>query len=71
MQRRRQKVLEEAPSPVMTAELRARMGEAAVKAASGKDHNTGTVEFLLDPDGNFYFYGRIPASRWNIPSLRW
>lgn len=56
LQRRRQKVLEEAPSPVMTAELRARMGEAAVKAAKAVGyHNTGTVEFLLDPDGNFYF----------------
>ena len=56
LQRRNQKVLEEAPSPVMTEELRARMGEAAVKAAKACDYwNAGTVEFLVDADRNFYF----------------
>ncbi|GJL95116.1 MAG: 3-methylcrotonyl-CoA carboxylase subunit alpha [Hyphococcus sp.] len=56
VQRRHQKVLEEAPCPVMTPELRAQMGAVAVKAA--KDINyvgAGTVEFLLDTDGAFYF----------------
>ncbi|MDH5823423.1 acetyl-CoA carboxylase biotin carboxylase subunit [Luteimonas sp. RD2P54] len=55
-QRRYQKVLEESPSPFLTAELRARMGEAAVLAARAIDYaNAGTVEFIVDPDGAFYF----------------
>jgi acetyl-CoA carboxylase biotin carboxylase subunit len=56
LQRRHQKVVEEAPSPVVSAELRARMGEAAVKAAQAVGYtNAGTVEFLLDRSGEFYF----------------
>ena len=56
IQRRHQKLLEEAPSPVMTPELRARMGEAAVRAADAVSYQgAGTVEFLLDAHGNFYF----------------
>jgi geranyl-CoA carboxylase alpha subunit len=56
VQRRHQKVLEEAPCPVMTEALRAQMGEAAVKAAQSIGYtNAGTVEFLLDRDGKFYF----------------
>jgi acetyl-CoA carboxylase biotin carboxylase subunit len=56
MQRRNQKVIEETPSPVMTEELRQKMGEAAVKAAkAAKYENAGTIEFLLDINGNFYF----------------
>lgn len=56
IQRRNQKVLEEAPSPVMTPELRAEMGKIAVKAAkSVKYQNAGTIEFLLDKQGNYYF----------------
>lgn len=56
MQRRNQKVLEEAPCPVMTEELRKRMGEAAVKAAKACNYkNAGTIEFLLAEDNNFYF----------------
>jgi len=56
LQRRHQKVVEEAPSPMMTAELRARMGEAAVRAAQAADYrNAGTVEFLVDATGHFYF----------------
>ena len=56
IQRRHQKVIEEAPSPVVTAELRAKMGEAAIAAARAVDYvNAGTVEFLLDPLGKFYF----------------
>lgn len=57
MQRRNQKVLEEAPSPVLDAELRARLGEAAVKAARAVNYaNAGTVEFLFDEKAQkFYF----------------
>jgi acetyl-CoA carboxylase biotin carboxylase subunit len=56
MQRRYQKVIEEAPSARMTAELRRAMGEAAVKIArAGGYTNAGTVEFLMDGDRNFYF----------------
>ena len=56
IQRRHQKVREEAPSPAVGAELRARMGEVAVRAAQAAGYtNAGTVEFLLAPDGNFYF----------------
>ena len=55
-QRRYQKVLEEAPSPFLTAELRAAMGEAAVLAARAIDYvNAGTVEFIVGQDGRFYF----------------
>ncbi len=56
LQRRHQKVIEEAPSPAVDAELRRRMGEAAVRAAQAVGYtNAGTVEFLLDADGEFYF----------------
>ena len=56
IQRRHQKVVEEAPCPVMTPELRERMGEAAVAAAKSCDYiGAGTVEFLLDTSGEFYF----------------
>ncbi len=56
IQRRHQKLIEEAPSPVMTPELRASMGAAAVKAAEAVFYvGAGTVEFLLASDGWFYF----------------
>jgi len=56
IQRRHQKLLEEAPSPFVGPELRARMGEAAVAAARAVDYrNAGTVEFLVDEDGEFFF----------------
>lgn len=56
IQRRNQKIIEETPSPVMTPELRERMGRAAVTAARASGYvNAGTVEFLLDQDQNFYF----------------
>lgn len=56
LQRRNQKVLEESPSPIMTDELRARMGAAAVAAAKVSGYqNAGTIEFLVDKDKNFYF----------------
>ncbi len=56
VQRRHQKVLEEAPSPAVDAALRQRMGAAAVAAARAVNYvGAGTVEFLLDASGNFYF----------------
>ncbi len=56
IQRRHQKVVEEAPSAVLTPELRMAMGEAAVKVAKACDYEgAGTVEFLLDDEMNFYF----------------
>jgi len=56
VQRRHQKLTEEAPSPFMTDALRKRMGDAAVKAAEAvKYEGAGTVEFLVDKDRNFYF----------------
>ena len=56
IQRRHQKVVEEAPCPVMTESLRQQMGEAAVAAARSCNYvGAGTVEFLLDQSGEFYF----------------
>ncbi|RRJ83755.1 acetyl/propionyl/methylcrotonyl-CoA carboxylase subunit alpha [Aestuariirhabdus litorea] len=56
VQRRHQKVIEEAPAPGMSQALRQQMGEAAIRAAQAIDYEgAGTVEFLLDSDGSFYF----------------
>jgi acetyl-CoA carboxylase biotin carboxylase subunit len=56
VQRRHQKVIEEAPSPIVTPELRKKMGDAAVRLArAGGYVNAGTVEFLVDTQLNFYF----------------
>ena len=56
IQRRNQKLLEESPSKALTPELRERMGAAAVAAAKATHYeNAGTIEFVLDPEGNFYF----------------
>ena len=56
VQRRHQKVVEEAPSVVLTPELRTKMGDAAIKVAKACDYvGAGTVEFLLDENKNFYF----------------
>jgi acetyl-CoA carboxylase, biotin carboxylase subunit len=56
VQRRHQKLIEEAPSPALTPELRARMGDAAVRGSEAIQYvGAGTIEFLLDDDGSFYF----------------
>ena len=56
VQRRHQKVIEEAPSPAVSAELRERMGDTAVTAVKAiRYEGAGTLEFLLDQDGNFFF----------------
>jgi acetyl-CoA carboxylase biotin carboxylase subunit len=56
LQRRHQKVMEEAPSPIVDADMRRRMGEVAVRVAQAANYaNAGTVEFLVDEDKKFYF----------------
>lgn len=56
IQRRHQKLIEEAPSPFVSEDLRQRMGEAAVAATKAADYEgAGTIEFLVDPKGDFYF----------------
>jgi acetyl-CoA carboxylase biotin carboxylase subunit len=56
IQRRHQKLIEEAPSPIMTPELRKAMGDASVKGASSVDYvGAGTIEYLVDKHRNFYF----------------
>jgi acetyl-CoA carboxylase biotin carboxylase subunit len=56
IQRRNQKLIEEAPSVAVTPQIRSRMGEAAIKLARAVGYtNAGTVEFLLDKNGDFYF----------------
>jgi acetyl/propionyl-CoA carboxylase alpha subunit len=56
IQRRHQKLLEEAPSPFLDDELRQKMGDVAVRAAKSVDYiNAGTIEFLVDKDRNFFF----------------
>ncbi|GAK39909.1 acetyl-CoA carboxylase biotin carboxylase subunit [Paenibacillus urinalis] len=56
IQRRRQKLIEEAPCPVLDPETRTKMGDAAVRAALAVDYcGAGTLEFLLSPNGEFYF----------------
>jgi acetyl-CoA carboxylase biotin carboxylase subunit len=56
IQRRNQKIVEECPSPLMDEDLRKRMGDASIKLAESVGyHNAGTMEFLVDDDGNYYF----------------
>ena len=72
IQRRHQKVVEETPSPLIDGKfkkLREKMGKAAVKIAETANYtNAGTVEFLVDNAGNFYFLKSTSASKWSIPS---
>jgi acetyl-CoA carboxylase biotin carboxylase subunit len=56
VQRRHQKLIEEAPSPFLTSDVRKKMGKAAIRAAAAAEYeNAGTIEFLVDAKGNFYF----------------
>jgi len=56
VQRRHQKLIEESPSPFLTSDLRKRMGKAAVRAAEAAEYeNAGTIEFIVDAKGTFYF----------------
>ena len=56
VQRRHQKLIEESPSPFLTSDLRKKMGKAAIRAAAAASYeNAGTIEFLVDAKGNFFF----------------
>ncbi|AGB40516.1 acetyl-CoA carboxylase, biotin carboxylase subunit [Halobacteroides halobius DSM 5150] len=72
IQRRHQKLIEEAPSPAIDAKLREEMGQAAIKAAEGVDYfNAGTVEMLLDKDDNFYFIEMNTRIQVEHPVTEW
>ena len=62
LQRKNQKIIEEAPSPSLSSQLRREMGEAAVRAAKAVGYqNAGTIEFLVDEEKTFLFHGNEHA----------
>src|SRR6266568_4249338 len=72
IQRRHQKVLEEAPSPVVDEKMRQRMGEVAVHVSKAAGYtNAGTVEFLVDEARKFYFLEMNTRLKWSITSQSW